>query len=68
MSLTVDLKCGRCLESHSELELQELTHPADTGRGIIFTHWAPCPTNGEPILYAYPIKRPRPLEQGKEQE
>jgi hypothetical protein len=27
-----------------------LAHPVELDDGTAFTHWAPCPTNGEPIL------------------
>lgn len=67
--LIIDLdRCGRCGAGHPGLELRKLSHPADTGRGIIFTHWAPCPVNGEPILHASSIIYPAPLVQGKEPE
>lgn len=66
--LIIDLNgCARCLgEGHPGLEFRVFTHPADTTRGIVFTHWALCPVNGEPILYASMIKEPDPLKQGKE--
>jgi hypothetical protein len=67
--LVIDLdSCGRCHESHPGLELRTFSYPADTGRGIIFTHWALCPVNGEPILHASGVIYPAPLVQGKEPE
>ena len=67
MTEIIDLeRCARCHESHHGLELRRLTYPGDTGRGIVFTHWAPCPTNGEPIFHAASVIMPEPLKQGKE--
>ena len=37
--------CARCGERHQDLRFNPLTYPADE-----WTHWAPCPTNGEPIM------------------
>lgn len=50
--VTIDLKgCARCEGHHVQLTFQPLTHPVNvyTGQRPL-THWAPCPTNGEPIL------------------
>lgn len=42
--------CGRCLaDRHPQMTFTPLTHPVVAG-AYLFTHWAPCPTNGEPIL------------------
>ncbi len=38
--------CARCGGEHAVLEFGELSRPTSHGH----THWAPCPTNGEPIL------------------
>lgn len=50
----VDLKgCARCWgDGHDALTFEPLTHPVelDSDAEPSFTHWAPCPTNGEPIL------------------
>lgn len=45
--LIVDMKgCARCEgEGHPQIRFKKLTHPVGD-----LTHWAPCPTNGEPIL------------------
>jgi hypothetical protein len=66
-TMTIDLNgCARCHgEGHPGLEFRKFTHPGDTGRGIIFTHWALCPTNGEPIFYAAVTIMPEPLKQGE---
>ncbi len=43
--------CARCHgEGHEDVWWQPLTHPMSTSTDVLFTHWAPCPTNGEPIL------------------
>lgn len=58
---TVDLKgCARCYANgHPGLTFEPLTYPvvvaehdAEEGHELEFTHWAPCPTNGQPILLA----------------
>jgi hypothetical protein len=44
--------CARCHGGgHEDVRWEPLTHPAETG-DVTFTHWAPCPTNGQPILVA----------------
>ena len=53
--ITIDLVgCARCLgEGHEGLIFQPLTHPVEFDLELMqenFTHWALCPTNGEPIL------------------
>lgn len=55
MNVTVDLNgCARCdADGHTELTFTPLTNPVavdDTNPEHDLTHWAPCPTNGEPIL------------------
>lgn len=43
--------CARCDgEGHDDLLFFRLTHPVERDGEVLFTHWAPCPTNGEPIL------------------
>lgn len=37
--------CARCQKDHDKLEFEKLAHPIRD-----LTHWAPCPTNGQPIL------------------
>jgi hypothetical protein len=55
----VDLRgCARCHgDGHKQLVFRPLTHPVEMGDGTMthwaMTHWAPCPTNGEPILMGY---------------
>ena len=45
--------CARCHEDHSNLEFAKLHHPIEPPEdynGDLYTHWAPCPITGEPIL------------------
>ena len=50
--------CARCGCAHENLEFKEMAQPLtlypDTSdvlkETIVFTHWCPCPTNGDPIL------------------
>lgn len=42
--------CARCRgEGHPALTFTQLVYPIEVEEGD-FTYWAPCPTNGEPIL------------------
>lgn len=46
-------KCPRCGDDHTSVEAMPLHRafvPPEAG-GIIWTHWAACPTNGDPILF-----------------
>jgi len=44
--------CARCgAEEHLQLAYQPFTNHIDFGDGFVATHYAPCPTNGEPILF-----------------
>lgn len=45
--------CARCRGAgHEDLTFAPLTHPIELEDelGDPYTHWAPCPANGEPIL------------------
>lgn len=44
--------CARCGGYHKELEAKQLTKPfaPEAATPITWTHWATCPTNGEPIM------------------
>jgi len=43
--------CARCDgDGHEDVLWQPLTFPIEDTDGTSWTHWAPCPTNGEPIL------------------
>jgi hypothetical protein len=45
--------CARCHgDGHADLTFEPFTHPFEAPDGWTATHWAPCPTNGEPILMA----------------
>lgn len=54
MRLTFDLVgCARCRgDGHSALTFEPLAYPVECEGGASFTHWAACPTNGQPILMA----------------
>lgn len=46
--------CARCGgDGHVRLTFQSLTIPHECAPGEVMTHWAPCPTNGEPILLGF---------------
>jgi len=49
--LTFD-NCARCGERHEQLTPRRLAQPHDPSGPEVYTHWVPCPTNGEPILIA----------------
>lgn len=43
--------CARCGgDGHPGITFTRLTHPSEPCPGMRGTHWAPCPTNGEPII------------------
>lgn len=45
--------CARCDGTHENLVATRLTRPVledEPSEFVLYTHWAPCPTNGEPIL------------------
>jgi hypothetical protein len=47
--------CARCHGNHDRLRFSKLTHPMEAEPGVkayTYTYWAPCPTNGEPVLMA----------------
>jgi hypothetical protein len=46
--------CARCRgEGHKALVFLPLEHPVEVDDVEVFSHWAICPTNGEPILMGY---------------
>jgi hypothetical protein len=53
-SMVIDLMgCARCRgHGHSQLLFLKLGHPVVENDGTLLTHWALCPTTGEPILMA----------------
>lgn len=49
--MKTDIKhCARCGQDHNKLGFDKLTYPIEDSDGTLWTHWAPCPANGEPIL------------------
>lgn len=52
--ITLDqVGCARCgSDGHPDITYTPLTFPIALADGNLATHWAPCPTNGEPILLA----------------
>jgi hypothetical protein len=43
--------CARCGGRHNKLKLKQFTNPVrDDQTDVIFTHYAPCPKMGQPIL------------------
>lgn len=47
------IRCARCGHTHEKLTFVPLTRPVEfpgTVGGAMFTYWAACPTNGEPIV------------------
>lgn len=55
-SFVIDLKgCARCdADGHKDLKFTRFRLPVIvSGRAMVrYSHWAICPTTGEPILYA----------------
>lgn len=53
-AITQDQKgCARCDgDGHPNITYEPLRFPIKLADGFTATHWAPCPTNGQPILYA----------------
>lgn len=49
--MKTDIKnCARCQQNHDRLEFEKFTNPIEDSDGTLWTHWALCPTNGEPVL------------------
>lgn len=42
--------CARCNGNHTGLWFTQLTNEMPDSGGFAWTHWAPCPENGEPVL------------------
>lgn len=60
--ITIDQKgCARCHgEGHKKITFKKFTHPLanlSAPDGVLPTHWALCPTNGEPILMSIRPKK-----------
>jgi hypothetical protein len=41
--------CARCKQDHEDLTFEKLEYPHEV-KSEVWTHWAPCPTNGQPIM------------------
>lgn len=54
MSVRTTVKgCARCEGDHAGLAFEPLRRPMEVEPGVrayTYTHWAPCPVTGEPIL------------------
>lgn len=60
---TTDMEgCARCHGEHPGITFVRLIHPIPAKVGE-FTHWAPCPTNGQPILLRQEPSSPRDLSE-----
>ncbi len=42
--------CSRCGRDHANLRFVPFINPVIDADGSVDTHWASCPTNGDPIL------------------
>jgi hypothetical protein len=63
------IRCARCSGDHPQLMTAKLTRPfaPPEANGIEWTHWAPCPSNGEPIMVFIPNESaPGPAYPGSE--
>lgn len=53
----LDIKnCSRCGGHHDQLRFEMLLHPVYCNAFETMTHWAPCPTNSQPILVGPPYE------------
>lgn len=46
-------RCSRCGQDHDDVEARPLDRafaPPEAAP-LKWTHWAPCPTNGQPIMF-----------------
>jgi hypothetical protein len=49
--------CARCHgDGHENLEFKELAYPVEISNYPPITHWAMCPTSGEPIMMRFEPK------------
>jgi len=44
------VECARCGRDHRYVTFKLLVNPVSHEGRLIATHWAPCPTYGDPIL------------------
>ena len=48
------VRCARCGGDHDDVVPQPLDHPMappDITPRLVWSKWAPCPTNGQPIMF-----------------
>jgi 2'-5' RNA ligase len=58
-SRTADIgSCARCGDDHTGLRFALLGRPVSQADGSAFTHWAPCPNTGQPIMMEGSSSRP----------
>lgn len=50
--------CSRCGEDHAHLPIDRLhrAHAPPEAAPVEWSHWATCPTNGQPILISFTPK------------
>lgn len=67
-SVTIDMQgCARCDgDGHPQVEFKAFRQPVEIGTEKL-THWATCPTTGEPILMAYG-ERPGPARSESDEQ
>ena len=56
-AITNCARCGGDHESITAIEMAQPFAPPEAG-GLSWTHFAPCPTNGQPILFVFADHRP----------
>ena len=60
--LAIDVaNCARCGGDHKGLEFCELGRPMNDG-GTVWTHWAKCPDNCEPLMLRIQFEDDAPEE------
>lgn len=42
--------CARCGQDHERLRFFQFQRPVVDNDGTVWSHWATCPTYGEPVL------------------
>lgn len=55
MKSLVVRSCARCGGDHDNVQWEQLQRPIVDDDGTAWTHWAPCPTNGQPILQRHTL-------------
>lgn len=53
---TTVIRCARCGQDHEGIEPRKLARafaPPEAAP-MVWSHWAPCPTNGDPIMFVIP--------------